>query len=279
MERVAVIANHVAHAPCPQFISLEEAVNLSKGTRVTMIPGIPAVFAESLKNILYVKGIKDGDGLIRVRHPMPGRDKDTGQDRQAFLYKVTSQTSVPTMLHDNERPRNTWLEQLELAEAIGRPGTPRLVPEDLELRSAMFGLCGVIFAEAMVWNKRLLLGGPSGNKYRLSVEMSVKRLEKILAVLDLVDLTLQKQEAIGSRYLVGMDVSAADIYCATMSYMVVPPPPDILPRTKQNNDIWKILSLNPPALKERFTERIALHRNFILKMYCETPAVQGGDPL
>ena len=80
----------------PEFISLEEAAKMQEGTRITFVPGIQAIYAEALKNICYVKKIK----IIRVLHPFMGIDKKTGNDRQARLYELTSQTSLPTMFHD-----------------------------------------------------------------------------------------------------------------------------------------------------------------------------------
>ena len=62
-----------------------------------------------------------------------GIDKKTGKDRQAKLYELTSQTSLPTMLHDEERPRNVWIEQLSLAEKIGSNDSPSLIPRDFKL--------------------------------------------------------------------------------------------------------------------------------------------------
>ena len=41
----------------PQFISLNEAAEMTKGTRITFIPGVQALYAEALKNICYVKDI------------------------------------------------------------------------------------------------------------------------------------------------------------------------------------------------------------------------------
>ena len=84
----------------PKFITLEEAAAMNSGTRVTFIPGIQALFSEALKNICYVKKVP----LIRALHPIMGQDKDTGADRQAKLYELTSQTGLPTMFHDQERP-------------------------------------------------------------------------------------------------------------------------------------------------------------------------------
>ena len=94
-----------AASDSPEFITLEEAAAMTEGTRVTFIPGLPALYAEALKNICYVKGIP----LVRALHPMMGVDKETGEDRQARLYELTSQTSIPTMFHDQERPRNVKL--------------------------------------------------------------------------------------------------------------------------------------------------------------------------
>ena len=77
----------------PHFISLNEAAEMTKGTRITFIPGVQALYAEALKNICFVKNIP----VIRALHPVMGIDKDTGEDRQARLYELTSQTGLPTM--------------------------------------------------------------------------------------------------------------------------------------------------------------------------------------
>ena len=61
----------------PAFLSLDEAAAMKTGTRVTFVPGIPAMFSEALKNICYVKGIP----LIRVLHPFMGIDKKTGEEK------------------------------------------------------------------------------------------------------------------------------------------------------------------------------------------------------
>ena len=96
----------------PIFISLEEAAEMKTGTRITFVPGVQALYAEALKNICFVKQIP----ITRVLHPLMGTDKETGEDRQANLYNLTKQTSLPTMLHEEERPRNVWIEQLALAD-------------------------------------------------------------------------------------------------------------------------------------------------------------------
>ena len=146
----------------PEFISLEDAAAMKTGTRITFIPGLQALYAEALKNLCYVKKIP----IIRALHPMMGIDKATGQDRQARLYELTSQTSLPTMFHNEERPRNVWTEQLALAEEIGAPDSPKLIPDDYALRAEVYGLSAIILAEdGLVWNMRIINDGPLGRKY------------------------------------------------------------------------------------------------------------------
>ena len=100
-------------------------------------------------------------------------------------------------------------------------------------------------------------------------------------VMTLIDGNLEAQERRGSRYLVGDALTAADIYWATMSMTVVPPPPEIMPRTRQNNGMLKYFAANSriPAIAAALTKRIEDHQRFILTTHCETPAVLGGDPL
>ena len=260
----------------PEFISLDEAAAMTTGTRVTFIPGIPALYSEALKNICYAKGVP----LIRALHPMMGVDKATGQDRQARLLELTSQTSLPTMFHNDERPRNVWTEQLALAESIGSEDSPRIIPDDFEERVTMYGLCAIVLGEdGFVWNMRILGDNPLGRKYGYSEDASASAPKKMAEVVDLIARRLEAQEKDGSRYLVGDSVSAADIYWATMSMSLVVPPPEIMPVTKQNQGMLKgfSMSVGIPGIAEVLTDRVEAHQRYILTTYCETPAVLGGD--
>lgn len=262
----------------PQFISLEAAASMTTGTRVTFIPGVPAMYSEALKNICYVKGVP----LIRALHPMMGVDEATGEDRQARLYELTSQTSLPTMFHDEERPRNVWIEQLELADRIGAPGTPKLIPEDFEQRVEIMGLCAVVLGEdGLVWNMRIINDSPLARKYGYSEAASAAAPAKIAEVIQLIDRRLEAQERRGSPYLVRDSITAIDVYWATLSMAMSPAAPDIMPITKQNKRMLEFFAKNGeiPAIADVMSERIAKHQRYILTTYCETPAVLGGDPV
>ena len=260
----------------PEFITLDEAAAMTIGTRVTFIPGIPALYSEALKNICYAKGVP----LIRALHPMMGVDKATGQDRQARLLELTSQTSLPTMFHNDERPRNVWTEQLALVESIGLADSPKLIPDGFDNRVTMYGLCAIVLGEdGFVWNMRVVRDSPLGRKYGYSEDASTSAPKKMAEIVDLIARRLEAQEKAGSPYLVGDSVSAADIYWATMSMSLLVPPPEIMPVTKQNQGMLKYFSMNVgiPGIAEALTDRIEAHQRYILTTYCETPAVLGGD--
>ena len=260
----------------PEFISLDEAAKIKEGTRITFVPGIQAIYAEALKNICYVKKIK----ITRVLHPFMGIDKKTGKDRQAKLYELTSQKSLPTMFHNEERPRNVWIEQLALAEEIGSPDSIHLIPHNFQDRADMFGLCAIILSEdGFVWNMRILSDSPLARKYGYSDDASSKAPCKMAEIISLIDNKLKNQEEKGSKYLIGKKISAADIYWSTISMTILPASLEIMPKTKQNEGMLFFFEANSmiPEIKEVLSDRILAHRDYILKTYCETPAVLGGD--
>ena len=262
----------------PEFISFEKAAEMKEGTRITFIPGLQAIYAEALKNICYVKKIK----ITRVLHPFMGIDKETGKDRQAKLYELTSQTSLPTMLHNEERPRNVWIEQLALAEEIGSSDSITLTPDNFKERADMFGLCAIVLGEdGLVWNMRILSDSPLARKYGYSDNASSRAPRKMAEIIGVIDSKLEAQQENGSKYLIGNSLSAVDIYWATISMTVLPASLEIMPKTKQNQGMLSAFEgiSKIPEVESALSERILTHRDYILKTYCETPAVLGGDPL
>ena len=75
--------------------------------------------------------------------------------------------------------------------------------------------------------------------------------------------------------------AAADIYWSTMVMSTLPTPEEIMPRTEQNQGMlmWFEGNSKIPAIKEVLSNRIQDHQHYILKNYCETPAILGGDLL
>ena len=97
----------------------------------------------------------------------------------------------------------------------------------------------------------------------------------------MIDGRLEAQQKLGSRYLVGDSLTAADVYWATLSMSALPVPPEIMPKTQQNQGMlmWFEGNSKMPEIAEALTQRVEDHQRYILTTYCETPAVLGGDPL
>lgn len=271
MTAAQVLAASGVAGGAASFVSLEKAVGMS-GVRVTMWPGAPAIYAEALKNLLDAKAVP----YTRVAHPMIGEG-----DNQEFLNKLTAQKSLPVMFYDDERPRSAWVEQVVLADKLGRG--PSLIPTDPQVRVAMFGMLNELLSEdGIVWNKRLLFGqSPLTAKYGWSEEAAAQAPKRVAASLSYFLDQLRRQRGQGSRYLLGSSLTALDIFFATVSYMFVAPRPDIMPRTKQNDGFLAALAVNPPEVQALVDGApwLVEYRDYILKTHCVVPAVLGGDPL
>lgn len=127
MNRIASIGSHLSAAPAAaidiggvDFYTLEEvgSPDPNGGLRITMLPGLPGLWAEALKNLCDVKKVE----YIRAIHPFG--DKDA----QAYLYQLTAQRSLPIMLYNDEPPRSALVEQINLAEKLGAADAPQLIP-------------------------------------------------------------------------------------------------------------------------------------------------------
>ena len=79
----------------------------------------------------------------------------------------------------------------------------------------------------------------------------------------------------------GKSLSAIDIYWATMVMSTLPTPTEIMPRTEQNQGMimWFENNSKIPSIENVLSKKIQEHQHYILKTYCETPAILGGDPL
>jgi glutathione S-transferase len=128
---------------------------------------------------------------------------------------------------------------------------------------------------------RILTDSPLGRKYGFSEEASAVAPHKIAEIITVFDRRLEAQAQRGSNYLVGDTLTAADIYWATLNMSVLPPPPEIMPLTRQNQGMMKFFEANSkiPEIAGALTKRIEDHQRYILTTHCETPAVLGGDRL
>lgn len=253
------------------------------GLRISFSPGNFGPWGYALRNLLDVKKVP----YTLAMHPqMAGGPGDLpGQaptQDQGFLYALTKQRSVPTMLYNEEPPRNSWVEQVRLADRLG--AGPSLIPADPKDRVLMFGLLHEICAEeGIMWAKRLTVGEtPLTRKYGWSKEAESRAPRRMVEGLTLMVEQLAKQRARGqTTFLVGDALTIVDIYLASMSvYFGMPAGPDLIPRTKQNPFNVRGMYAEVPEVKAFVAAHPELleWRDRILKTYCITPARLGGDP-
>ena len=258
-----------------KYASLAEAKNMSGLRLILGAHTIPGPWREACKAIFYVKKIP--------YTPVASAGQD-GSDRE--LREWTAQNSAPVAIWNDERPRSTWIEQLYLAERL-QP-TPALIPSSIDDRSLMFGYINEIAGQnGFAWSKRLTMihgtvtnpktDEPTrafwlkfGTKYGYSAEAAEAAPARMVEVLRFLGARLEQQKAKGSKFFIGNQLSALDIYWAAFAALIQPLPPELCPMatafrafyTEKNPIVTSAVS---PALLE--------HRDFIYREYLELPIV------
>ena len=248
----------------PNFISVEEAKRLP-GLRLVLAREVPGPWSVAARLIFDIKGIP----YAAVAHIAGEANED--------IREWTGQASAPAAILDDERPRSGWSELLLLAEKIAP--TPRLIPADENERAQMFGLCYELCGEdGFGWVARCLIFAAqqaSGNvpypsliaKYASGHEIDhySKRMNDVVALLDR---QLARQAAVGSPYLVGKMLSAADLYWTAFSNMIdgMSEANCVMP------DFFRQLGqLMSSYLDGPVPPALIRHRDFILDKYIDTP--------
>ncbi len=254
----------------PKYVEVEEARNMI-GLRLVLSPGVPGPWSEAAKGIFYVKKIS----YIPVRQKF-------GQD--PALKQWTAQESAPVAAYDDERPRSTWIEQLYLAERLAP--TPPLIPAAIDDRILMFGYSNELCGEnGFSWCKRLLLfhanlttPGLSEQQRALSRALASKygydpalvpgARARVVEILRALSARLEEQRGRGSRYFIGNQLSALDIYWATFCGIINPMPDDLCPMTPA---FRKTYTNTDPEIAAAASAALYEHRDFIYKEYLEFP--------
>ncbi len=253
-----------------KYLSVEEAIDMP-GLRLVLTAGVPGPWSESAKAIMAYKGLAFTPVL-----------QQGGGENEA-LRNWTGQTSAPVAVYDNLPPACHWLDLLMLAERLA-PDTP-LVPLDCGERVTVLGLSALVAGvDGFGWNRRLQMLAPMmtldeppamirrlADKYGWSVPAYTAASVRLQAISGELDGRLARQHALGSDYLVGNTVSAADFYWANFAGMVKPlgpqvnPMPDYMRATYESTDAPTLACLTPrlEAHRDRMYERhIALPLDF-----------------
>jgi glutathione S-transferase len=249
-----------------EYIDVEEA-QTRPGLRLVLTTGVPGPWGEAAKSIFTLKKIP----FVPVRQ--------TAGEVSEALRQWTGQTSAPVAAYEDERPRSGWAEILFLAERLGPQ--PSLVPEDPAERARMMGLCHEICGEqGLGWSRRLMLfdavfrdtpveeRGAMPWKYGYEPDADARATSRVAELLDLFSATLRAQQAVGSKYMMGEQLSALDIYWATFAALLCPLPHDQCPMPKWLRPAYDMTS----SPESPVVDPILLdHRDFIYNEHLELP--------
>jgi glutathione S-transferase len=213
-----------------------EVARTAPGVRLVLTQGFPGPWGQALKKLLLYKGI---DYVPVAQY--------AGEDNAALKAWVGVR-NAPVIVSDNERPLTTWFEAILFAER--RKPSPALLPRDSESRALVFGLIHELAGEnGLGWCMRLMMfrdtlaANPAARTQSTMAEMMTdygvtestmeSAPERVIDILEMLTRRLMAQRALGSDYLVGTRVTAADIYWACFSIMVQPLPDALCPMTPE----------------------------------------------
>ncbi len=254
-----------------EYIDVDELKKMS-GLRIVLNPGLPGPWGEAAKNLCYVKGLSFAAGrLERGGENLP-------------LKAWTAQTSAPTIIWNDERPRSTWNEQLFLLERLAP--YPSVIPTKPEDRAILFGYANELCGEnGLGWCRRLMmihriLTNPNApeaqrafmvygaKKYGYTPAAGEAAPSRVAAILRLFVTRLQAQHASGSQFFIGNQLSALDIYWASFAAVVGPLSPELCPMMPAFREGYSSFG---PFVRAALSPILFEHRDFIYRTYLKLP--------
>lgn len=242
------------------------------GLRIVLSPGGPGPWSEAAKSICYVKKLS----YVPVAQEVGGVN--------AELMEWTAQTSAPAVIWNDERPRNIWIDQLYLFERLAP--LPRLIPEEIEDRIAMFGYSNEICGEdGLGWARRLMMfqrtlnrpdsGGrgralmtPMAQKYGYSENAAQQASFRVAQIVRTLAQRLERQRSSGSRFFIGNQLSALDIYWATFTAMMAPLPQESCPMAPGLRRMYTDIG---PEVQSELIPPLLEHRDFVYREFLQLP--------
>jgi glutathione S-transferase len=242
------------------------------GLRLVLSPGGPGPWSEAAKSICHVKKL----AFVPVAQDVGGPNPD--------LQEWTAQTSAPVAAWHDERPRSTWIDQLYLFERLAPE--PRLIPERLYDRVLMFGYSNEICGETgLGWSRRMMMfarrakkaeasgKGPGlmdsmAVKYSYQAEAGEAAPARVAEIIDALAQRLEHQRAAGSRFFIGNQLTALDIYLAAFSGMCAPLPVEICPMSPGLRKMYGDIG---PMAQAALAPLLLEHRDFIYREFLQLP--------
>lgn len=249
------------------YISVAEAID-TPGLRLVLTAGVPGPWGESAKAILQLKQLP----FTAVRQ--------IGGAENTELRDWTGQSSAPVAVNNDEQPRSQSLDILYLAERLNP--SPSLIPKDIDQRMQMFGFIQeVIGAQGFAWQRRLMMLQPLmavpgmediaqrlGSKYGFTDEAATRAPLLCVEILNKLVAQLKAQHKAGSRYFIGEQLTALDIYWANFAGMLRPLPPEVNPMPETMRQTYESV---PAVVMAAADEVLFEHRDFIYSEHLTLP--------
>ncbi|WP_370156595.1 hypothetical protein [Ferrovibrio sp.] len=249
------------------YAGIDEAIGRD-GLRMVVVGGIPSPWSEAAKGIFHVKRIE----WTAVR-----------LDYESTALKAwTGQRNAPVAVYGSEKPRQGWAEILLLAERLAPQ--PALLPADPAERALAFGLAHEICGEGgLGWTRRLQLihaglvgtGGFAApvaqylaRKYGYTPAAGAAAGGRVAALLGLLAGRLAAQQAAGSDYYLGAELTAVDIYAAAFMTLFRPLPQELCPMDAATRAAFGSLDAGTAAALD---PRLLAHRELIYTRHLELP--------
>jgi glutathione S-transferase len=249
------------------YIAPNDAKNMS-GLRIALTAGLPAPWSMAARFMFEIKGI--------AVTPVPQMGGQANEDLLAW----TGHRNAPVVVYNDEPPRTNWADIIELAERL--TPEPRLVPEDIDARMSMFGLCNEICgANGLLWNARILMFAPGlqsknegarkatevmANAYGFSEEAAASAGVRIGQILARLTKQLDQQKTNNSPYFLGKKLSALDLIWASFSNSMRPLSEDVNPMDAGMRKVYQHMG---DALQP--SEILFTHRDFIYQEHISLP--------
>jgi len=249
------------------YVTVEQGRRMP-GLRLVLTAGVPGPWSEAAKALFAVKKLpyvavaQEGGGL------------------NAELVAWTGQAAAPVAAWEDEPPRCDSLDILYLAERLAPE--PRLIPEDVGERVAMFGLSReIIGRRGLGWGRRIMMLAPMmqspeppeaiarlASRYGYREQLLNTAPFEVARILEHLAAVLERQMGLGSAYFVGSSLSAVDVYWAIFSNMVAPLPPEQCAIPNWMREAWSNIG---PVIAASLSPALIAHRDRIFEQYLELP--------
>lgn len=251
-----------------EYKEVKEARSIP-GIRLVLTVGLPGIWSQAAKKMLEYKGLS----YIPVAQHVGEANAD--------LVAWTGHRNAPVMIYDDQPAISRWQDMIAFIDAL-KP-TPPLQPRESLARALVYGMVNEIAGEwGYGWCGRLLVfqmiasaKAAAGeellppmrlmfDQYKYSQDSVEAAPARCADILNMLAAQLHAQRKRGSEFLVGSELTAADIYWACFSNMLEPWPewacdmdPKVRPKGRSLEPV--ILAAKDPILIE--------HRNMMLKKY------------